>query len=860
MKKIYKIAISVIITLLILLVLAPFLFQDKIITLVKKTVNNNITAQLDFTDANLSLLRDFPNASLQLSNVSIINGRPFKGDTLLFSKEINLELKLTELLKNSSEKLNIQYFTINNAKLNVLVNEIGIANYDIIKPSNEKTEVKSEKTVAFGLSVNSYSINNSTIKYNDKQGKLLVELSNFNHKGSGDFSQENSELETETSSLISFAMDGNSYAKNQKLQLDAILGIDLTNNKFTFLKNRLKLNKLPLIFDGSIQLNNDNQDININFKTPSSDFKNFLGLIPERYTTDITNVDTKGKFNVNGKVNGILSKTRIPKFYVSIQSENASFKYPNLPNSIENIYINAQIKNTTGKLDNTLISLQDLSFKIDEDIFSGKASVTNINTNPNINAQFKGVLNLENLYKAYPISFKNNLSGILKADLQTSFDMNAIKNKTINRIENNGKINLTNFNFSSDTMLNPIKIKETEVNFKPGTIALTKFNATTGKSDLNANGTLKNLLGALFNGQKLQGNLNLKSNALYLNDFMQESTEQTTEKEFEKETNTVKATSLKIPAFLDCKVVADANTVYYDNLKLKNVKGVFLLKNQKAILQDVNANVFNGVISLNGEVNTQNEQPNFALKLGVKSFDISESFTGLELLQSLSPIIGAMNGKLNSDIDLSGNLDTDFTPKLASLSGKAFAELLTTKIDPKKTKSLSLLNDKLSFINLENIDLSDIKTKLSFDNGNVVVKPFDVKYKDIGINIGGSHGFDKNMNYNITFNVPAKYLGNDIKGLLSKLSSKEQDITVPIIANITGNMKNPSVKTDLSSSVTKLSQKLIQQQKEKLISNTLSKLRPNKKQDSTKTTNDKKEKVRDILGNLFGKKKKKGSN
>ena len=860
MKKIYKIASSVIITLLILLVLAPFLFQDKIITLVKKTVNNNITAQLDFTDANLSLLRDFPNASLQLSNVSIINGRPFKGDTLLFSKEINLELKLTELLKNSSEKLNIQYFTINNAKLNVLVNEIGIANYEIIKSSDEKTEVKSEKTVAFGLSVNSYSINNSTIKYNDKQGKLLVELSNFNHKGSGDFSQENSELETETSSLISFAMDGNSYAKNQKLQLDAILGIDLTNNKFTFLKNRLKLNKLPLIFDGSIQLNNDNQDININFKTPSSDFKNFLGLIPERYTTDITNVDTKGKFNVNGKVNGILSKTRIPKFYVSIQSENASFKYPNLPNSIENIYINAQIKNTTGKLDNTLISLQDLSFKIDEDIFSGKASVTNINTNPNINAQFKGVLNLENLYKAYPISFKNKLSGILKADLQTSFDMNAIKDKTINRIENNGKINLTNFNFSSDTMLNPIKIKETEVNFKPGTIALTKFNATTGKSDLNANGTLKNLLGALFNGQKLQGNLNLKSNALYLNDFMQESTEQTTEKEFEKETNTVKATSLKIPAFLDCKVVADANTVYYDNLKLKNVKGVFLLKNQKAILQDVNVNVFNGVISLNGEVNTQNKQPNFALKLGVKSFDISESFTGLELLQSLSPIIGAMNGKLNSDIDLSGNLDTDFTPKLASLSGKAFAELLTTKIDPKKTKSLSLLNDKLSFINLENIDLSDIKTQLSFDNGNVVVKPFDVKYKDIGINIGGSHGFDKNMNYNITFKVPAKYLGNDIKGLLSKLSSKEQDITVPIIANITGNMKNPSVKTDLSSSVTKLSQKLIQQQKEKLISNTLSKLRPNKKQDSTKTTNDKKEKVRDILGNLFGKKKKKGSN
>ena len=125
MKKIYKILITIFITLLVLLILTPFLFQYKIITLVKKIVNNNITSKLDFTNADLSLLRDFPNASLRLSDVSIINGKPFKGDTLLFSKEINLELKLTELLKNSTEKLNIQSFSIDNAKLNVLVNEIG---------------------------------------------------------------------------------------------------------------------------------------------------------------------------------------------------------------------------------------------------------------------------------------------------------------------------------------------------------------------------------------------------------------------------------------------------------------------------------------------------------------------------------------------------------------------------------------------------------------------------------------------------------------------------------------------------------------------------------------------------------------
>ena len=378
MKKIYKVLLTIIITLFALLILAPFLFQGKIINLVKKTVNNNITAQLDFTDANLSLLRDFPNASLQLSNVSIINGKPFKGDTLLFSKEINLELRLTELLKNASEQLKIQSFAINDSKVNVLVNEIGIANYDITKPSDVKIDSTNTPASDFGLSINSYEINNATIKYIDKKGKINLTLSDFNHSGSGDFSQTNSELNTKTATLVSFEMDSASYLKNQKIELDAILGMDLVNMKFSFLKNEAKLNNLPLIFNGYVQINENNQDIDISFKTPSSDFKNFLGLIPETYTKSIENVQTSGEFSLSGTVKGLVTNNTIPLLDINLKSKNASFKYPDLPKSVRNINIDAQLKNTTGYLDKTFVVINGLSFKIDEDTFSGNGSVANI--------------------------------------------------------------------------------------------------------------------------------------------------------------------------------------------------------------------------------------------------------------------------------------------------------------------------------------------------------------------------------------------------------------------------------------------------------------------------------------------------
>ncbi|MEE4001239.1 AsmA-like C-terminal region-containing protein [Tenacibaculum sp. FZY0031] len=859
MKKIYKILLGIVVFFFILLVSIPLLFQDKVMNLVKTTINNNVNAKVDFSDSNLSLLRNFPNASVQLSNLTVINNAPFEGDTLVYAKEVNLALKLTELFKASSEQLNIKSFTIDDALVNVLVDKKGNANYDIAKPS-ETEETKDEEPSTFGLSINSYAINNATIKYNDEQGKLNLELTELNHSGSGDFSQSNTELDTQTSTLVSFGMDGNSYAKNQKIELDAIVGMDLTNMKFSFLKNKAKLNNLPLVFDGFVQVNEKNQEVDINFKTPSSDFKNFLGLIPETYTKSIAGVSTTGNFSVNGKVNGIIDDNHIPKLDISMKSNNASFKYPDLPKSVQNINIDAQIKNTTGKTENTFVTINGLSFKIDQDTFSGKGNIYNLTSNPKVNASLKGLLNLANINKAYPIDLKNELSGILKADLRTEFDMKALENNTLSRIKNNGKMEVSDFVFSSEDVVNPLHIKNTVVNFTPGTVSLTKFDATTGKSDLNATGTLKNLLGFLLSDKKLRGNFKLNSNNFYVSDFMQENPEASENKENDS-TKDTPTESLKIPAFLDCAVSANAQTVYYDNLTLKNVRGTLLLKDEKAILQNMNAGIFNGQIALNGEVNTQQKKPTFDMKLGIKSFDIAQSFTSLDLLQSISPIAGAMNGKLNSDIDLAGSLNDDFTPNLASVSGKALAELLTTSINPQKTKALSLLNDKLSFIDLSKLDLSDIKTHLSFKEGKVVVKPFDLKYKDIGITVGGSHGFDKTMSYNVTLNVPAKYLGNEAQGLLSKLSAKDQqNITVPVTANITGNMTNPSVKTDLSSSVTKLSQQLVQQQKDKLVNNAIGGLFGNKKKDSTSTTNKKEEtvkKVTDVLGGLFGKKKKK---
>jgi len=857
MKKVVKIVLALVIITIIGLVSIPFLFQDKLVTLIKETANDNINANLDFSDASLSLIRNFPKASLALEDVAITNLAPFEGDTLFYAEDINLKLKLTEVFKASEKQLNIVSLNVDNALVNVLVNEEGKANYDIAKESTSTEEESSseESSSDYKLSVESYAIDNSVIKYNDMQGKMFVLLDNFSHSGNGDFSQENVKLKTQTNSDISFTMENTNFVDHQHLDLEALLDLDLANSKFSFLENEAHINQLPLIFDGFVQLHENTQEVHVNFKTPSSDFKNFLALVPKAYAKDIADVQTTGDFSIAGKVDGIVSETTIPKLDVTIKSNNASFKYPDLPKGVENIIIDTQIKNNTGVVDDTFVNLNRLHFKIDNNEFDGKATVKHLTGNPAVNTTINGTLDLADITKVYPIETAKELSGVVTADLTSSFDMEAVTKHIPERIKKNGTVELSDFVFDGKDVAHPVAINSAKVDFKTERISLTKFDAKTGDSDLNATGTIDNLLDFLLADGNLEGNFTLNSNTFKVSDFMTADVEEG-DSSAEKPTGETVEETLKIPAFLDCTVQANATEVYYDNFKLENVKGTLVLKDEKATLKNVNGSMFGGNIAMNGAVSTKESTPVFDMDLGVNSFDIAQSFQNIELFKMLSPIATIFSGDINTDINLKGTLNDDFTPDLNSINGDALAEILASAINPDNSQALSLLNNKLSFINLNDVDFKNLKTKLAFEDGKIKVDPFDLKYKDIGISIGGSHGLDQSMNYNATFNVPAKYLGSEATKLLAKLDESDGNILVPVTANLTGSFTSPAIKTDLKSAVTDLTttlaKKQVEKQKNKLIDKAVGGILGNKTDDETTS---KKETITNTIGGLLNKKK-----
>ena len=863
-KKVLKITSITLLVLLAIIIAVPLFLQGKIEEIIKTKVNNSINATFEFEDADLSLLRSFPDANVELTNLSLVNKAPFEGDTLFASSEIALSMSIKELFKSAEEPIEIKTLNIDGAKLLIKSDKEGNANYDIAKESGASTTATTEASGDnFTLNLNSYAISNAEIVYWDMASGMRLDILEMNHSGTGDLSLEQSELKTLTDALVSFEMDSTQYLNRNKINLDALIGINLTQNKYTFLENKALVNQLPLVFEGFVKVNEDNQEVDITFETPSSDFKNFLAVIPEAYAANIETVQTTGNFEVNGQFKGVVDDVHIPTFKIAINSENASFKYPDLPKSVRNVYIDTEINNETGITEDTYVDINRLSFLIDEDKFNLNANIRELLGNTKVNAHMDGRINLANISQAYPVPEDFNLKGILNADITTAFDMASLENKQYQNTRTTGKASLSGFEYASAELKNPVTITTAAVSFNPDKVSLDSFTGKTGSTDFEAKGTLTNLLGFMFNDENVEGNFTLNSNRFALNDFMMEETADNTEPENgEKETGstTTGEERIKIPSFLDCTIDAAANTVVYDNLNLKNVKGTLIIKDETATVKNLTSDLFGGTLGLSGSVSTKQETATFDMNLGMNNFNIGESFAGLELLKTLTPLATAIQGKLNSDIKISGNLKEDFTPNLATISGNLLAELLSPKLDAEKAPLVSALDSKLNFLDTKEINLDGLKTALTFDNGTVKVKPFTLTYKDIAIDVNGSHSFDKQMDYAATLNVPAKYLGSEVNKLIAQLNDQSLgEVTVPVTANIGGNFTNPSVSTDLSSSVKTLTTKLVEMQKQKLIGQGKEKakdlLSDVFKKDESDTTNTKNDGVKEAIGTLLGGKK-----
>ena len=93
-KKILKIVAVLFLLVIGSLIAIPYFFSDQIKAKIEAAINEKVDAKISFADANISLFKSFPNATVTLDKLLIINKAPFLGDTLVSIGELNLKMSV----------------------------------------------------------------------------------------------------------------------------------------------------------------------------------------------------------------------------------------------------------------------------------------------------------------------------------------------------------------------------------------------------------------------------------------------------------------------------------------------------------------------------------------------------------------------------------------------------------------------------------------------------------------------------------------------------------------------------------------------------------------------------------------------
>ena len=838
MKKLLKIAGITIAAIIILLMVLPLALKGKVETIIKQEGNKMLNAQFDFESLDISLLSQFPLASITLENFWLKGIGEFENDTLLNAGELTAAVNLASLFGDSGYE--ISKIIIDDTKVKAIVLEDGRPNWDVMKAdSTATTETTDTASTPFRIQLKRLSVDNLTLIYDDRQANMYAEVIDLDAACSGDFGSERTtlELESETPS-VTFRMGGVPFLSHANIGADMNIDADFAANKFTLKENALSLNAIRATIDGWVALTEKGMDMDIKLNSNEIKFKEILSLIPAIYAKDFDGLKTEGEATLTAFAKGSMEGDSIvPQFDVDLKVKNAMFRYPSLPAGVDNINIAAKVANPGGAIDATTVNVNPFNFSLAGNPMSMTAMVKTPMSDLDFNVTAKGKLDLGKIKDVYPLE-DMQLNGIVDADMSLNGRMSYIQKELYDRVQAAGNINLSNMKLQMKDIPD-VDIKKSTFSFTPRYLKLSETTVNIGENDLTFDSQFENYMGYALKGSTLKGTLNIASNKFNLNDFMTGDSTATAATEETAAADTAAMGIIRIPDIIDFRMQVKMKEVLMNKMSFNNLNGLLVVKDSKVDMQNLSLNTMGGSVVVNGAYATpKNGEPRLDAGFSLNEIGFANAYRDLDMVQQLAPIFAGLKGNFSGNIKVNTLLDETMSPVINSLNGSG--SLSTKDLSLSGVKAIDMVADIVKKPSLKEAKVKDLKIDFTIADGRINTKPFDLKLDDYTMNLSGSTGLDQTIDYKGKITIPQSL------GKVSQLGTVDM--------NIGGTFTSPKVSIDMESLAKKAASNAAEKLAEKLLGTGSKSNASDSTATSTETKTDVKKEILNKALDLFKKK------
>ena len=328
--KVLKITGITVAAILLLMFLLPMLFPDFVASKIKAWANSVITTELNFSKARLSFFNHFPSLTLTLYDVTLKGSAPFEKDTLIAANEIALGVDLASVF---SERISIDEIYLTNGNVKIKVDKNGNPVYNVYRTDTTHKTNSTDSNNA-QLKIEHIQIDHSDLVYDDRSVAILTTAKELNYVGKGDLSKSIFDLYSKAE-IDSFDLDYNGmhYIGSKQLQADLITKINTNSLAFSFEKNDLHINKLPVQFKGVFEFLSNGYNMDFRLFSHNTNLHDVFTALPPEYLSWLEKTKVDGDANMDAYLTGkyIEEQNIMPDLGFTMKIRHGYIAYENAP-------------------------------------------------------------------------------------------------------------------------------------------------------------------------------------------------------------------------------------------------------------------------------------------------------------------------------------------------------------------------------------------------------------------------------------------------------------------------------------------------------------------------------------------------
>jgi len=755
MKRFFKFLLKFLLAFLILIGLlfgASKIFEQKIIAKALQALNKQLNVPVQVDKVSLNLISQFPYATIELYNVRVesskgISKNDFKGNYsnyLMELKKVSLSFNIKSL---RTEQLELSKIILSEGQINLLVDGLGVSNYNIF-PSDPEPKKEDNQSTDLQVILKLLQFNKVDLRLVNVYKQIDVQLVANNFQVRGAFKNDKYQAQTKGELIL------NRYV-NQKLVIipehtaHLKLDLDINNKIIHIVDGGFSTQGMTIKMLGTINFESDETLVDLALSGDHISIADLLETLPIDNSMK-SQLKANGKLEFNASISGKFTEKISPRITSTFKIDNGDLVHNKTGVRVHNIRLNGTFNNRTIPY----LSIPEFSLATPKSTFSGSLSLSSFE-NPVLKLISDFTIDAFELNQLAPIPGIDSISGQLQGHLFASGKIDKeFTTSSIFKFKNSGEVSITNFNVVIKD--SPIKLNHltADLSLVDDLITIKKATGNFMNIPSGCSGTISNLISSLSNDY---AQVNISGNAYF------------------GKVNYAQVEALFAPApegSTPSKVTYNVNAgllfnqFEYNGFLAENVSGQFIYYNDQLWINQLNLYAFGGNIQSNIHyAPSLNNTDVFSYSASTTNIEISQVFKAFKNFDQTfltdQNIKGKLTGNLKGEILLA---DDKFLEQSLDMLGH-FKITNGELINFEPAMELSSFCD---ITELQHLKFATLENDIMISNGVVNIPKMDISCNVMDITLFGQQEFNGSFEYHI------KLLLSDILGKKKKNLQQQQ--------------------------------------------------------------------------------------